>query len=175
MLRMGGGGGVACDTRTKWGVTDGKTGRWSGCESGRESGCESGRESGRERSPSKSKNAARTTGVDLEKIGTASAAAAATKTPLRMEAAAVRRERREKREEPPMHATMKVAKMKPKGGLLSDAVNEGVQLKTKMYIEPSKRETTAPRSGMRASRVQSDKTPRIEPTPSARPEPEGAP
>jgi len=58
----------------------------------------------------------------------------------------------EKSEEPPMHAIMKMEKMRPNGGVVFEpAESAGVQLKTKMYIDPSKSEITAPASGMEGS------------------------
>ena len=48
---------------------------------------------------------------------------------------------------------MNVAKMRPNGGAEEvDDERAGVQLKTKMYMEPSKSETTAPTSQMFGSR-----------------------
>ena len=50
-----------------------------------------------------------------------------------------------KRDEPPMHATMNVANIMPNGGEMKEETESliaGVQLKTNIYIEPSKRETT---------------------------------
>lgn len=41
--------------------------------------------------------------------------------------------------------------MRPYGGATLPPENVGVQLKTKMYIEPSKKEMIAPHSKMRAS------------------------
>ena len=71
--------------------------------------------------------------------------AAVRKTTVRMRSEGMRAERMEKREEPPMQATMKAAKMRPKGGAESvGVISAGVQLKTKIYIEPSKREMTPP-------------------------------
>eukprot|EP00962_Isochrysis_galbana_P054749 scaffold26358_cov63-Isochrysis_galbana.AAC.3 len=44
---------------------------------------------------------------------------------------------------------MKEAKMSPYGGGVAPPEKVGVQLKTKMYMEPSKKDTTAPHSQMR--------------------------
>jgi hypothetical protein len=50
-----------------------------------------------------------------------------------------------KREDPPIHAIMKAAKMRPKGGGAEELEESaGVQLKTKMYMDPSKREMMPP-------------------------------
>lgn len=45
--------------------------------------------------------------------------------------------------------TMNEAKMRPYGGEAAPPEKVGVQLKTKIYIDPSKKETTAPHSQMR--------------------------
>ena len=59
-----------------------------------------------------------------------------------------------------MHITMKPAKMCPKGGSgCPSSINTGVQLKTKMNMEDSKRQHTRPQSpikGWLATLSQSD-------------------
>ena len=70
---------------------------------------------------SKRRKEVRVVRVVAERSGRPSATAAQRKTNLRILCEGMELERIAKRDEPPMHATMKAAKMRPKGGCACDA------------------------------------------------------
>ena len=94
---------------------------------------------------SKSKNPIMTARTESKKRGIASAIMPTKKTYFKSFSGDVRSTQSLKADAPPMQHTIMVAKMKPNGGLSSMTFDRvGVQLKTKMYMEPSKSETHTP-------------------------------